>query len=140
MRLQKWDPLRGFESMFNPIGLSRELSFEPMMDSQWTPAIDITEDDKAFYLKVELPEVKKEDVHVEVDESVLTLKGERHREMTDIKQHRTERYYGQFSRSFTLPDHVMSEDIDAEFKDGMLCLTLPKAEKEEHNPRAIEIH
>ena len=140
MRLQTWDPLRGFDSLFNQYGFGRDFSLAPMTDTQWTPAVDISENDEAFYLKVELPEMKKEDVKVEVNEGILTLTGERHKEETDQKEHRVERFYGQFTRSFTLPDNILGESIDAEFKDGMLYLTLPKIEVEAHKPLAIDIH
>lgn len=140
MRLQKWDPFRGFDTLFDRFGMGRGFELQPMTESQWTPAVDITEDDKAFYLKVELPEIHKEDVKVEVNDGVLTLTGERHMENTDLTQHRIERYYGHFTRSFTLPDYVLGSDIDATFRDGMLYLTLPKTEAEGHKPMAIEIH
>jgi HSP20 family protein len=90
-------------------------------------------------IKAEIPEVKKEDVKVTVDNSILTIRGERkqEKEEKDKKYHRIERYYGSFTRSFTLPDNVDESKIEASFKDGMLNLQIPKTE--EVKPKAIEV-
>ena len=96
-------------------------------------------EDREFTIKAEIPEVKKEDVKVVVDNGILTVRGERkaEKEQKDKKFHRVERYYGSFTRSFTLPDHVDENEIEAGFKDGMLYLSLPKTE--EAKPKAIEV-
>ncbi|HET9532418.1 MAG TPA: Hsp20/alpha crystallin family protein [Blastocatellia bacterium] len=105
----------------------------------WTPTVDIYEDENAFLLKVELPEVSREDVKVNLDNNVLSISGERRLENEDKRDgyHRVERLYGQFFRSFTLPPNVNAESIKAEFKDGVLRLSLPK--KEEAKPKQIEV-
>ena len=105
----------------------------------WTPTVDIYEDQDAFLLKLELPEVNKEDIKVSLNENVLSISGERRFENEDKRDgyHRVERNYGQFYRSFTLPPNINAESIDAEYKDGVLRLSLPK--KEEAKPKAISV-
>jgi HSP20 family protein len=105
----------------------------------WMPAVDMYESDEALMLKAELPGFSKDDVHVEIKDNLLTLKGERRRE-TDVKEeqyHRVERSYGSFRRSFMLPVLVDANKAEATFKDGMLELKLPKAE--EAKPKRIGI-
>lgn len=105
----------------------------------WTPAVDIYEDTDAFLIKLELPEVSKEDVKVNLNDDILSITGERKFENEDKRDgyHRVERSYGQFYRSFTLPPNVNAEAIGAQFKDGVLRLTLPK--KEEAKPKQINV-
>jgi HSP20 family protein len=93
--------------------------------------VDITEDDREFLVKADLPDVKKEDVKVTVENGVLTLTGERkfEKEEKDKKYRRIERSYGTFLRSFTLPDAADGSKVSAEFKDGVLKVHLPKGEK-----------
>jgi len=105
----------------------------------WTPAVDVYEDENAFLIKLELPEVNREDVNVSLNENTLSISGERRVENEEKRQnyHRVERSYGQFFRSFTLPPNVNTEAIDAQFKDGVLRLALPK--REEAKPKQIEV-
>ncbi len=112
---------------------------EWMTVTEWTPLIDIIEDDKEWLLKADLPEVKKEDVKVNVENGVLTITGERkfEKEEKDKKYHRVERAYGNFLRSFALPDDADSAKVNAEFKDGVLKVHLPKTEKAK--PKAVEV-
>jgi HSP20 family protein len=96
----------------------------------WMPAVDVYENEQALILKAELPGFSKDDVHVELKDNVLTLKGERKREV-EVKEeqyHRMERSHGAFQRSFALPIGVEAEKAEATFKDGVLELTLPKTE------------
>lgn len=105
----------------------------------WVPAVDIKESDEALTLTAELPGLAKENVNLSIENNVLTLTGERKFEK-DVKQesyHRIERAYGSFSRSFTLPNNVKAEAVDATFVDGVLNVVLPKIE--EAKPRSIEI-
>jgi HSP20 family protein len=106
----------------------------------WTPAVDIYEDQDTFLLKLELPEMSKEDIRVNLNENVLSISGERRFENEDKRDgyHRVERSYGQFYRSFTLPPNVNTEAINAEYKDGVLRLSLPK--KEEAKPKQISVN
>ena len=101
---------------------------ETLPFTTWTPPCDIYETEKELVLKMELPEMKKEDVHVTIENNVLTLRGERKfEEKVDRENfHRVERNYGEFLRSFTLPAFVEGNKIFAEFKDGLLTVTLPK--------------
>jgi HSP20 family protein len=105
----------------------------------WMPPVDLTEGDAGFTLKVELAGFSKDDVQVEIEDNRLTLKGERKREanVQEAQYYREERAYGSFRRSFTLPVAVDADKAEAIFKDGLLKLTLPKAE--EAKPKPIRI-
>ncbi len=107
--------------------------------STWTPAVDIYEDENSYLIKLELPEVIREDVKINLHNDTLSITGERRFENEDKRDgyHRVERSYGQFYRSFTLPPNVNAEAINAQFKDGILRLTLPK--KEEAKPKQIQV-
>jgi HSP20 family protein len=135
MNLMATDPFR----LVNSPRLFEEpfTTFRPFLPAEenwpmraWTPPTDIYETDKELVLKVELPEVKKEDVEVTLENNVLTLHGERKFEEKTEREnyHRVERHYGEFMRSFTLPTFVDANKINAEFKDGVLAVTLPKHE------------
>ena len=119
-------------------------SFAPVFDQNWpfiawTSPCDIYETDKEIILKMELAEMSKEEVHVTLENNVLTLRGERKfEEAVDRKNyHRIERQYGEFMRKFTLPTFVEGSKVLAEFKEGMLTVTLPK--NAAANPRSIEV-
>jgi len=108
--------------------------------AEWSPLVDITEDDKEYVIKAELPELKKEDVKLTVENNVLRISGERkyEKEEKDKKYHRVERAYGCFMRSFTLPDDADGAKVAAEYKDGILKVHLPKSEKAK--PKSIEVN
>ena len=110
-----------------------------MTVTEWAPSVDITEDEKEYLVKADLPEVKKEDVKVTVENDVLTITGERkfEKEEKEKKYHRIERAYGHFLRSFSLPDFVDGSKVSADFKDGVLKVHLPKTEKAK--PKAVEV-
>ncbi len=101
--------------------------------------MDISEDDKEYLIKAEIPEMKKEDIKLNVHDDVLMITGERKykKEEKDKRYHRVERAYGSFMRSFTLPEDADGSKVNAEYKDGMLKVHLPKAEKAK--PKAIEV-
>jgi HSP20 family protein len=101
--------------------------------------VDISEDDKEYLIKVEVPGVNKEDVRVTVENGILTITGERKEEKEEKgkKFHRVERMYGTFLRTFTLPDGTAGDKISAEFRDGILKVHLPKSE--EAKPKSIEV-
>lgn len=105
----------------------------------WAPPCDIFETEKELVMKFELPEVKREDVEVKLEQNVLTLRGERKfEEKTDRENyHRVERHYGEFMRSFSVPLYVDAAKINAEFKEGVLTITLPK--NEEARPKQINV-
>ena len=115
-------------------------SFGPMLDKQaWTPPYDIYETDREIVLKVELPEMHSKDVRVTLANGVLTLRGERKFKETANREHyhRIERKYGQFMRTFILPASVKGDKVVAEFKEGVLTVTLPK--NATATPRQIEV-
>ena len=145
--LIRWDPFKEMDELqsrfaklfgLTParIGNGGE---ELMTISEWAPSVDIIEDEKEYLVKADLPEVKKDDVKVTVENGVLTITGERkmEKEEKDKKYHRVERSYGNFLRSFTLPDGADGTKVNAEFKDGVLKVHLPKSEKAK--PKAIEV-
>ena len=105
----------------------------------WVPLVDIVEGENEFLIKVELPEIGKKDISVKVEEGVLTISGERKAEVvSDEKRfHRVERSYGKFIRTFRVPENTDTGKVGAEFKDGVLRVTLPKVE--ESKPKAIEV-
>jgi len=138
-----WDPFSELDEFHNrlssffgrsPVHRNREATF-----ASWSPAVDIAEDEKEFLVKAELPEVKKEDVHVSVENGVLTISGERkfEKEEKNKRYHRTERSYGSFTRSFSLPDGADAGKVRAEFKDGLLRVHMPKSESVK--PRQIDV-
>jgi HSP20 family protein len=110
------------------------------LGGSWAPAVDIYEHDGNIVLKAELPGIDAKSVDVRVENNVLTLRGERKfdNEVKRESYHRVERAYGTFMRSFTLPNVVDTENIKAEYKDGVLRMTLPK--KAEAKPRQISIN
>jgi HSP20 family protein len=103
------------------------------------PAIDVTEDEKRYRVSAELPGIKKEGVTVELQEGVLTIRGEKREERDEKNEHRryVERSYGTFCRSFTLPPDADGDRIQASFEDGVLTLEIPKAEQ--RKPRTVDI-
>src|SRR3974390_2648231 len=134
--LTRWDPLKEMDDLHNRLarffgwGASRPAAGrqELMTTAEGTPAVEITEDDKEWLVKADLPEVKKDDVKVTVENGVLNITGERkfEKEQKDKKYHRIERSYGSFFRSFTLPEGADGAKVSAEFKDGVLKVRLPK--------------
>lgn len=145
MTLVSWSPFREFENLFGRYGAipsGRMVTGDSGGEREltaWRPAANISETEKEYLIKAELPEVSKEDVEVSVHDGVITLKGERRYENTDENetQHRVESFYGSFARSFSLPADVDETAIYAESKDGILKIHLPKAEVEK--PKAIDI-
>ena len=135
-KVTTWNPLREMEeaqNRFNPFFLA---GFPNRMGSgeihsltvaDWSPEVDISEDDRGYLLKADLPEMKKDDVRVTVEDGVLSVSGERKCEKEDQKRkfHRIERSFGNFRRSFTLPEDADSTKVTAEFRDGVLKVHLP---------------
>ncbi|HET6564604.1 MAG TPA: Hsp20/alpha crystallin family protein [Xanthomonadales bacterium] len=141
MNLIRHNPMRDFTQWFEDFdrpfwGEGRLL---PMTRADWMPSVDINESKDEFLIKMEIPEVRKEDLKIHVDNGMLTVSGERKHEKEDKKQHRTERFYGSFSRSFSLPENVSDDAVTADQKDGMLYLHLKKAEKSQAKAREIKI-
>lgn len=138
MAIVRWDPWttlpslqdrinRIFEEAF-PRGTAKDSEFAT---TDWRPAVDTYEEGNNIVIKAELPGVKKEDITIDVKDNVLTLKGERSAE-SEVKEenyYRREQSYGKFFRAFTLPDAVDPSRIEANCKDGVLKISIPKAEK-----------
>jgi HSP20 family protein len=136
MSLTHFDPLaniRLFEDAF-----TRFLS-EPTTNRPWTPAVDIYETENELVLKADLPEVSLKDIDVRVENQTLTIAGERKFEHEESKKgfHRIERSYGNFVRSFAVPNTFDTDKISAEFHNGVLAVTLPK--KEAAKPRQVKV-
>ncbi len=139
MNITRWNPFNEMDDFFKFYNrsLAQNPAQEGMLSADWTPSVDITENDSEFLIKAELPEVKKEDISIDINKGVVTLSGERKSEVKDEKEHRIERFYGRFSRSFSLPEIVKEGDIKAESKEGMLYLHLPKTAIEK--PKKIQV-
>lgn len=145
--LTAWNPFKEMDDLQSRVAKAFGLAStrtgngaeELMTVADWTPSVDITEDDKEWLVKADLPELKKEDVKVTVEDGVLTISGERkmEKEEKDKKYHRIERSYGAFLRSFTLPDGTDPAKVNADFKDGVLKVHLAKSEKAK--PKSLEI-
>ena len=146
MNLVKWNPFRELEdvsnrlnNLFGRLPVTAQTGGEILTD--WAPMVDISETDTAYLIKGEIPGVKREDVKVTIEDDMITMRGERHQEKEDKgeKYHRIERRYGSFMRSFRLPDDADESGIKAEFKDGLINITLPKSEKAKPKPKEIEV-
>jgi HSP20 family protein len=145
--LTYWDPFRELEDMQHRLStvLGRQLNRrqdgdkESITVAEWAPVVDIVEDETEYLIKVDLPEIKKEEVKVTVENGVLVLSGERklEKEEKGRKYHRIERAYGSFGRSFSLPDNADAEKVNAEFNDGVLKLHIAK--REAALPKQIEV-
>lgn len=150
MTLIRFNPMRDlvelekeFSKMFNALenrfGIPRSKEIEEYENAVWMPLTDIFEDKDKYTLKLDLPGIKKEDVKISYVNGQLSISGERVQEgeYKDAKCHRIERSFGKYFRSFNLPEHIQTDKISAEFKDGQLTITVPKAE--EAKPKEIEI-
>lgn len=147
MALVRWRPTRDLMSIademnrmidrfFGPSALSE---MESIMETEWTPRVNIAETKDHYLVEVEVPGMKKDDIHISLKDNLLTIEGERkfESESKDKNYHRRESFYGKFSRSFTLPEDVMKDKIDASYENGILTITLPKSE--EAKPKEIEV-
>lgn len=137
--LSNWTPVTNLRDHLNRL-FDENVTNRPVESfGDWAPALDAFEDKDKYVVSVELPGIKKEDIHVTVHDGVLTISGERKSEK-DVKEgtvHRTERYYGKFSRSVSLPSVVQADKVAAAYKDGVLSVEIPKAE--EAKPKQIEV-
>lgn len=145
MTLVKFEPFRGFESLSRRMNemfgeLEKGVRFEI---GDFSPRVDIAEDEKNVYLHAELPGIERENVKISISEDrILVLKGEKKREeKVENKNYvRVERNYGSFTRSFALPDNISIEKVDAKFENGVLNMTLPKNEPAKPKEVAININ
>jgi HSP20 family protein len=148
MNLVKWDPFKELEDVstrlnriFGRPALPVESDREMLSMADWMPSVDISETDNSYLVKAEIPGVNKDDVKVTIEDGMLTLQGERKQEREEggKKYHRIERSYGCFMRSFRLPDDADESAAKAEFKDGMLNITLNKSKMSRSNAVNVSI-
>lgn len=149
MNSTRWNQLRELEALHCGLGglfhrpsvLAPRGQEEPPIVTEWAPLVDISEDDKEYMIKAELPEVRREDVRVTVERGVLSIMGERQfaKEETARKYHRIERAYGNFGRSFSLPDDANPAKITAAFQDGVLTVRLAKTEKAKQHSIEVKV-
>ncbi|OGL41167.1 MAG: molecular chaperone [Candidatus Schekmanbacteria bacterium RIFCSPHIGHO2_02_FULL_38_11] len=147
MAIVRWDPFKDLSAIQDRINrlfdesLSRSKFFdkEGIASGFWSPAVDIYETESDIVLKAELPEIDQKDIHINIENNVLTLKGERklEKETKEENYHRIERSYGSFSRSFNFPNAVEVEKIKAQYKDGVLKINMPK--KAEKKTKKIDV-
>ncbi len=152
MALVRWNPAHELTSFPSDVlNIQREINrmFETFFRGEqeesslfsptWKPAVDIVEHENEYIAKVELPGVDKNNVKITMQDNVLTIRGEKNQEKKDKESnfHRVERFYGSFQRSFTLPTSVRNDAIEADYKDGILTIHMPKAE--EAKPKQIEV-
>lgn len=143
MTLVRWEPLNtaitGPGNLFQSFDEALERIWGDGPVRRWAPAVDVYENKDSVVVKAELPGVDPKEVEISVEDGTLYLKGERKSESEDQRDgyHRLERSYGSFARAFTLPDSVDPEKVSAEYKDGLLSVTLPK--REESKPKKVKI-
>jgi HSP20 family protein len=142
MKLVRWDPLQGLVAMTGRLDPTVDDSYAPGAEDfigAWAPPVDIFETPDHIVIRAEVPGVQKEDMDVRIDNGVLTLHGERKQD-TDVNEDgalRMERVYGEFMRSFSLPTTIDAANVAATYKDGILEVTVPKAETAK--PKTVEI-
>jgi HSP20 family protein len=138
MAITRWDPFRDFSILQERMNRVFEdaagrgwKNDEPSATTSWSPAVDIYETDNEILVQAELPGVERKDIALQLENNVLTLKGERkfEKETSQENYHRIERSYGGFSRAFTIPTTVDDDKIRADYKDGILKIALPKKEQ-----------
>ena len=143
MNIIRWEPFREVEEMFRQYSpfFSRALRRNGGEAGEWTPVADISETDKEYVIKAELPEVRKEDVKVTLDNGVITISGERkhEKEQKDASEIRIESFYGTFSRSFSLPENIDAKGVHAQAKDGVLRVKIPKTQAAAPKSVSIEV-
>jgi HSP20 family protein len=144
-QIQNWSPFEQMTQLRNQINRLFESPADNMLSATnffegWTPAIDVYEDRDVITVKAELPGMKKEDLDISLHENTLTISGERKQEQEgqDDDMYRSERFFGRFQRSITLPYAVDPEKISASYKDGILTVTLSKAEHAK--PKQIQVN
>ena len=146
MTLVRWDPLREMDRMLERYSRNylthHGWGLDVMAGGDWVPRMDVMETDKAYNIKLEIPDVHKEDVKIEVEHGVLKVTGERNHEKEEEGKtfHVVECSYGSFCRSFTLPKDVDEKKIEAMFKDGMLTIELPKVAQPKSKTIEIKVH
>ncbi len=155
MSLVRWNPVRELATipssilnmqqeinrMFDRFFRGGVLDDRDLFPATWMPAVDLVEKEDEFVAKVELPGVHKDDVKITLQDNILTIRGEKkeEKESKDSNYHRLERSYGSFQRSFTLPTSVRQDKVEAEYRDGVLTITLPKAEEAKRKQIEVKV-
>ena len=143
MNITRWEPFREVEDMFRHYSPFFSHALRPFNgeETKWRPVANISETATEYLIKAELPEVKKEDIKVTLEQGLLTISGERRQEkkQNDENEIRVESFYGTFSRSFSLPDNIDAKSIQAESKDGVLKVRIPKTKAAEPKKIAVEV-
>ena len=145
LKSRLWSPVRRSSTPFDALWgdmdrwVSRFLHDEDWPDHSFQPSLDVTEDEEALRVRAEIPGIDPQDVHLEIHGGVLTLRGEKKDEQGEDEdgRHWSERRYGSFARAISLPEYVDHEKVEADYKDGVLTITLPKSEKAK--PREISV-
>jgi len=147
MRVIKWEPFRDVDDVFDRF-VAETMRRWPRVATEnraaahdWAPAADVSETEAEYLIKADLPEVRKDDVSITVQDGVLTLSGERRQEKREEheKLHRVERVYGSFARRFALPEDADEQGIRAESRDGVVLIHIPKHKVIQPQPRQITI-
>lgn len=147
MNRQLWTPFQDFEKLFDRyphpgvMHPAKAMSTEIGMPD-WAPSVDISEQEDKYQIKADLPGVDKKDITVSLQDNIIRISGEKKSATEsgkDSKNHRMERFFGSFSRSFVLPESVDEDQIDASYQDGVLTLDIPKASKSPAEPVGITI-
>ena len=146
MSLIRWEPFAGSDDVFNRL-LPSLLGRLPRMTGnddtkfQWSPSADISETEKEYLIRAELPAVRKEDVKVTVDQGMVTIEGERKHERDDKTEqyHRVESFHGTFTRSFALPENADADAIRCESKNGVLTVHIPKTHSDKPRVKQIPV-
>ena len=144
MLLTKFDPMRDFRDLEDRLTSALRLpdiSGELSNLSGFTPTVNTREGEYAYHVEVDLPGVKKEDIHVDLKDDVLTISGERKtkKEIKEKDYYKMESSYGKFQRSFTLPENTDAENIEANSKDGVLEVVIPKMKRSKKETKKIKI-
>lgn len=142
--ITRWEPFRNLSTLQDQVNRLFETSFKAHSDNSalttWAPAVDIYETENELVIKADLPAVEEKDIDIRVENNMLTIRGERKLEESVKEDNylRVERVYGSFSRSFSLPNTVNTEAIQATYKNGVLQVVLPK--RAESKPKQVKIN
>lgn len=143
MNLVHWNPFGELDDFFGRRARGMESQLPSLLGErvEWRPAANIVENDNEYTIKADLPEVKKDDIDIKVENGVLTISGERKLEKSsdDEKEHRRETFFGSFTRSFALPENVEEGSIRAESKDGVLMVHVPKSKSRKQEPVKVRV-
>lgn len=144
MAIVKYNPFRELRTMQDQMNRMLDMAWnrefgEELKEGVWQPPVDIYEDETSVVIKAEIPDVEQKDIDIKIENNTLTIRGER-KHTSEVKKenyHRVERYFGQFQRSFSLPQSIDQEHVQAACDKGILTISLPK--KEETKPKQISV-